>query len=76
MSKMFYKQIFFILLIDKISFDVIVAKKVGRKQTGSMFRGLNMRARRDAIRSLVDDVKVSLVCLQETKLESVPKNLC
>lgn len=34
-------------------------------------RGLNSRARRDCIRTLADDAKVSLVCLQETKLDVV-----
>jgi len=31
-------------------------------------RGLNEWARRDAVRTLVDDVRPRIVCLQETKL--------
>lgn len=31
-------------------------------------RGLNERAHRDAVRTLVDDIRPCIVCLQETKL--------
>ena len=31
-------------------------------------RGLNDRAKRDAVRELVDSLRVNLVCLQETKI--------
>lgn len=31
-------------------------------------RGLNARARRDAVRTLIDDLRPTIVCLQETKL--------
>ena len=34
-------------------------------------RGLNARARRDAVRTLIDDVSPSIVCLQETKLDVI-----
>ncbi|WVZ88110.1 hypothetical protein U9M48_034662 [Paspalum notatum var. saurae] len=34
-------------------------------------RGLNSRARRDNVRTLVDSVRADIVCLQETKVESV-----
>jgi len=34
-------------------------------------RGLNARARRDAVRTLIDDVRPSIVCLQETKLDVI-----
>jgi exonuclease III len=34
-------------------------------------RGLNDRAKRDAVKSLVLDTKPSIVCLQETKLCSI-----
>lgn len=36
---------------------------------------LNMRARRSAVRELVVSERVSLVCLQETKLADVPRSL-
>lgn len=39
-------------------------------------RGLNYgRARRDAVRELVDEERVSLLCLQETKLDVIDDNL-
>jgi exonuclease III len=34
-------------------------------------RGLNSRVRRDAVRDLVRDTHASIVCLQETKLDTV-----
>lgn len=34
-------------------------------------RGLNDRAKRDSVKSLVFDIKPSIVCLQETKLCSI-----
>jgi exonuclease III len=36
-------------------------------------RGLNMRARN--VRTLVDDIHPSIVCLQETKLDVIPQSL-
>jgi exonuclease III len=41
----------------------------------SNVRGLNNPARRDAVRDLVRDAKASIVCLQETKLQTVDKQL-
>ncbi|WVZ77498.1 hypothetical protein U9M48_025357 [Paspalum notatum var. saurae] len=38
-------------------------------------RGLNARARRDNVRTLVDSIRADIVCLQETKLEVVPCDL-
>ena len=38
-------------------------------------RGLNDRARRDAVRTLVDDVHPTIVCLQETKLDVITQHL-
>lgn len=40
-------------------------------------RGLNSRARRSAVRDIVEQHRISIVCLQETKLEqvSVPMNI-
>jgi exonuclease III len=38
-------------------------------------RGLNDRARRDTVRTLVDDIHPSIVCLQETKLAVIPQHL-
>ena len=38
-------------------------------------RGLNDRALRDNVHTLVDDVRASVVCLQETKLDDVPTTL-
>jgi hypothetical protein len=38
-------------------------------------RGLNDRARRDAVRTLVDDIRPSVVCLQETKLDVIQQHL-
>jgi exonuclease III len=38
-------------------------------------RGLNDRSRRDTVRTLVDDVRPSIVCLQETKLAVIPQHL-
>jgi mannosylglycoprotein endo-beta-mannosidase len=38
-------------------------------------RGLNARARRDAVRTLVDDIRPSIICLQETKLDVIPQTL-
>ena len=38
-------------------------------------RGLNDRARRDAVRTLVDDIRPSIVCLQETKLDVISQYL-
>ena len=38
-------------------------------------RGLNERARRDNVRTLVDDVRPSIVCLQETKLNVISEYL-
>lgn len=35
-------------------------------------RGLNARARRDAVRTLVDDTGATIICIQETKLNLVP----
>jgi len=34
-------------------------------------RGLNARARWDAVHTLVDDIRPSIVCLQETKLDVI-----
>lgn len=34
-------------------------------------RGLNARARRDAVRTLVADIRPSIVCMQETKLSVI-----
>jgi exonuclease III len=34
-------------------------------------RGLNAQARRDTVRTLVDDTRPSIVCLQETKLDVI-----
>jgi hypothetical protein len=34
-------------------------------------RGLNDRARRDTVRTMVDDVRPAIVCLQETKLDVI-----
>jgi exonuclease III len=34
-------------------------------------RGLNDRARRDTVRTLVDDMRPAIVCLQETKLNVI-----
>lgn len=34
-------------------------------------RGLNAQARRDNVRTLVDDIRPSIVCLQETKLDVI-----
>lgn len=33
--------------------------------------GLNARARRDNVCTLVDDLRLAIVCLQETKLDLV-----
>ena len=38
-------------------------------------RGLNARARRDAVRTLVDDIRPSIMCLQETKLDVIPHTM-
>lgn len=38
-------------------------------------RGLNARARQDNVRTLVNDVRPSIVCLQETKLDVIPQSL-
>lgn len=38
-------------------------------------RGVNARARKDAIRTLVDGIRPSIVCLQETKLDVIPQTL-
>jgi endonuclease/exonuclease/phosphatase family metal-dependent hydrolase len=38
-------------------------------------RGLNDRARRDTVRTLVHDIHPSIVCLQETKLAVIPQHL-
>jgi len=38
-------------------------------------RDLNMRARQDNVRTLVDDIHASIVCLQETKLDVIPQSL-
>jgi exonuclease III len=38
-------------------------------------RGLNAKARRDAVRTLVDAKRASHICLQETKLNSVTDEL-
>jgi len=38
-------------------------------------RGLNDRARRDAVRTQVDDIRPSVVCLQETKLDVIQQHL-
>lgn len=38
-------------------------------------RGLNARARRDNVCTLVDDIKPTIVCLQETKLDVIPRYL-
>jgi exonuclease III len=37
--------------------------------------GLNDRARRDIVRTLVDDIHPSIVCLHETKLAVIPQHL-
>jgi exonuclease III len=34
-------------------------------------RGLNDRARRDTVRTLIDDIRPAIVCLQETKLNVI-----
>ena len=34
-------------------------------------RGLNSRARRDNVKTLVLDIKPSLICLQETKMSNI-----
>lgn len=34
-------------------------------------RGLNARARRDVVRTFVDQERVSVICLQETKLDVI-----
>jgi exonuclease III len=39
------------------------------------FRSLNERARRDAVRTLVNDVCPMIVCLQETKLDVITQYL-
>lgn len=38
-------------------------------------RGLSARARRDNVRTLVDDIHPSIVCLQETKLDVIPQSM-
>jgi len=38
-------------------------------------RGLNERARRDNVRTLVDDIRPNIVCLQETKLDVISQYL-
>lgn len=38
-------------------------------------RGLNSRARRDNVRTLVNDLRPSIICLQETKLDVIPQSL-
>jgi hypothetical protein len=38
-------------------------------------RGLNDMARRDAVRTLVDDARPTIVCLQETKLDVIDQHL-
>lgn len=38
-------------------------------------RGLNMQARRDTVRTLVDDIRPSIVCLEETKLDVINQYL-
>jgi exonuclease III len=38
-------------------------------------RGLNNRARGDPVRTLVGDVRPSIVCLQETKLDVIQQHL-
>lgn len=37
-------------------------------------RGLNDRARRDALRKVIDDCKPVLVCIQETKLADITEH--
>jgi exonuclease III len=38
-------------------------------------RGLNSRARRSVVRDIVEQQRASIVCLQETKLESLPNSI-
>jgi exonuclease III len=38
-------------------------------------RGLNDKARRDTVCTLVDDIRPSIVCLQETKLDVISQHL-
>lgn len=38
-------------------------------------RGLNNRSRRDVLRGVVADSRISLVCIQETKLDVIPLSL-
>lgn len=38
-------------------------------------RDLNAQARRDNVRTLVDDIRPSIVCLQETKLDVISEFL-
>lgn len=37
--------------------------------------GLNAQARQDNVRTLVNDLRPSIVCLQETKLDVIPNSL-
>ena len=37
-------------------------------------RGLNARARQDCVRTLVGDIRPTIVCLQETKLDVIPQS--
>jgi mannosylglycoprotein endo-beta-mannosidase len=36
-------------------------------------RGLNSSARQDSVRTLVESTKADIVCLQETKMEIIPR---
>lgn len=38
-------------------------------------RGLNAQARRDTVRTLTDDIRPAIVCLQETKLHVISQYL-
>lgn len=38
-------------------------------------RGLNARARQNAVRTLIDDLRPSIVCLQETKLDVISQTV-
>jgi len=38
-------------------------------------RGLNSTARQDSLRSLVESTKADIVCIQETKMEIISKQI-
>lgn len=48
---------------------------LGVQVHGKPISGLNERARRDTARTLVDDIRPSVVCLLETKLNVISRHM-